>query len=123
MHSNLLELFFALLIGHAVCDYPLQGDFLARGKNRFSPLPGIPWYWCMGAHAAIHAGAVWALTGAWWLGALELIAHWWIDDWKCKANTTAVNPETLKLLFDRDQLNHITCKAMWVALLWVVARW
>jgi hypothetical protein len=22
-----------LLAGHAVCDYPLQGDFLARGKN------------------------------------------------------------------------------------------
>lgn len=33
-----------LLAGHALCDYPLQGDFLAKAKNRAAPLPGVPWY-------------------------------------------------------------------------------
>ena len=29
-----LAMFAALVAGHALCDYPLQGDFLAKGKNR-----------------------------------------------------------------------------------------
>jgi hypothetical protein len=28
-----------LFAGHALCDYPLQGDFLARGKNHCNPIP------------------------------------------------------------------------------------
>jgi hypothetical protein len=33
-----------LLVDHALADYPLQGDFLARAKNHTAPIPGISWY-------------------------------------------------------------------------------
>jgi len=46
-----------LLALHCLCDFPLQGDFLARGKNRCVPLPGVPWQICLLAHAMIHVGA------------------------------------------------------------------
>lgn len=72
--AQVLTLFAALLIAHAVADYPLQGDFLAKAKNRFAPIPGVPWFQALGAHAAIHAGAVWILTGSPWLAAAELLA-------------------------------------------------
>ena len=29
-----LQMFFALAIGHALADFPLQGEFLAMCKNR-----------------------------------------------------------------------------------------
>ncbi len=98
---------FALLIGHALADYPLQGDFLSKGKNRFSPLPGVPWYWCMGAHCLIHAGFVWLITGSPLLGLLELIVHFYLDDSKCSGNSS----------FDADQIFHIVCKLEYVGLL------
>lgn len=34
----------ALVAGHALADYPLQGDFLARAKNRTAPIAGFPWW-------------------------------------------------------------------------------
>lgn len=59
-----LLLFLGMVVAHAVCDYPLQGDFLARAKNPTAPIPGVPWWWAMGAHAAIHAGGVFVVTGS-----------------------------------------------------------
>lgn len=101
---NLFQLFGALLCAHALCDYPLQGDFLSRAKNRTSPLPGVPWWQALGAHALIHAGAVGLLTGVWWLGALEGLSHFAIDDAKCRH----------KLDFNQDQGLHVACKVLWV---------
>lgn len=135
MPTNPILLFFALLIGHALCDYPLQGDFLARGKNRFNPLPGVPWYWCLGAHAAIHAGAVWMVTGWWQLGAWEFVLHCLIDDFKCSAQNDVQGASAAKYLtmygiakeqhaatlFNVDQTLHVVCKFAWV-LIWVVAN-
>lgn len=107
MNTYLAKAFVCLLIGHAAADYPLQGNFLSKGKNRHHPQPGVPWYWCMGAHAALHAGMVWALTGKWWLGALEFFFHAAIDDTKCAGD----------LSFDVDQMLHVVCKLTWIALL------
>ena len=101
--SSALQLFAALLIGHVIADYPLQGDFLARAKNRFDPIPGVPWYQALGAHVLIQGGAVWLITGIWWLGALELICHALIDDTKCRGGMS----------FNADQTLHILCKAIW----------
>lgn len=101
-----LELFGALVVAHAVCDYPLQGDFLAKAKNRTAPIPGVPWWQALGAHAVMHGGAVWLLTGFWWLGLSEAVAHALIDDAKCRG----------RLSFNADQGLHIACKAVWVAL-------
>lgn len=109
---NIGEAFFALMIGHALADYPLQGDFLARAKNRANPIPGVPWYQALGAHALIHGGFVWAITGIWWLGAFEVLFHSWIDDCKCSG----------RLTFNQDQFLHLLCKAAWTAIAWSIVR-
>lgn len=100
-----LVMLLALVAAHAVCDYPLQGDFLAKAKNRMAPIPGVPWWQALGAHAAIHGGAVGLITGVWWLGLLEFAAHFIIDDLKCRG----------RLSFNGDQAAHLLCKAAWVA--------
>lgn len=101
-----LTLFGALIAAHALCDYPLQGGFLARAKNRTVPIPGVPWYQALGAHAAIHGGAVALLTGVPLLGLAEAVLHAFIDDLKC----------TGKIGFNTDQALHVLCKAAWVGI-------
>jgi hypothetical protein len=66
-----------MLIGHAVADYPLQGDWLARAKNRTLALVAgeTIWWHALAAHAAIHAGAVRLATGSWWLAGAEFVAQ------------------------------------------------
>jgi hypothetical protein len=98
------QLFGALMVAHVVCDYPLQGDFLAKAKNRAVPIPGFPWWQGLGAHALMHAGAVAWLTGVWWLGAAEFVAHAVTDDAKCMG----------RLSLNQDQLIHAICKGAWV---------
>ena len=95
--------FFMMMVWHAMADYPLQGDFLAKAKNRTAPIPGVPWYQALGAHAAIHAGGVGVITGSVWLGLAEFVAHFLIDDAKCKGN----------IGFNTDQALHVICKAAW----------
>jgi hypothetical protein len=105
-----IEMGLALIAAHALADYPLQGDFLSKAKNRSAPIPGVPWWQAMSAHAAIHGGAVGLITGYWWLGVAEAAVHFWIDDLKCRG----------KLSFNQDQFFHIAFKALWlfVALNW-----
>lgn len=38
--ADLATIFALMLAGHALADYPLQGDFLAKAKNRANPIPG-----------------------------------------------------------------------------------
>lgn len=96
-------LLFALLGAHALADYPLQGDFLSKAKNRTSPIPGVPWYQALGAHALIHGFFVAALTGFWWLGIAEMVVHAVTDDAKCSG----------RISFNTDQAIHIACKLLW----------
>jgi len=98
-----------LLAAHALCDYPLQGDFLAKAKNRSAPIPGVPWQQAMAAHAMIHAGVVALITGIWWLAVAEFTIHWLTDDAKCRG----------RLTFNQDQAVHVICKLAW----WGVACW
>lgn len=100
-------MFFWLLVGHALCDYPLQGDFLARGKNHRNPIPGIPAYICLMAHALIHAGAVTLITHNIWLGLIEFVLHCFIDFGKCN-NWYG---------FTEDQALHVACKCLYIAAL------
>ena len=109
-----MELLFKLLIGHALADYPLQGDATAKGKNRHNPPHGIPpgqklvavWWHYMTAHALIHAGAVWIVTGSMWFALAEFVLHWCIDFAKCENWT---NPHA-------DQALHVACKVAYVLL-------
>ncbi len=99
-----------LMIGaHALADYPLQGDFLARAKNRKSPIDGVPWYQALAAHAAIHALFVGVITGSIYLAAAEFVAHCVIDDFKCQG----------RISFNSDQALHIICKVVWVLIFFV----
>lgn len=103
---------FALLVfAHAVADYPLQGDFLARAKNRTAAIPGFPWWQALGAHSIIHAGFVGIITGNIWLSCAEAIAHFITDDLKCRG----------KIDLNTDQAIHIVCKAIWAAIAWSMA--
>lgn len=102
-------MFFLMLVWHAIADYPLQGDFLARAKSRAAAIPGVPWFQALVAHALIHAGGVWLITGSAWLGLAELLAHALIDDAKCMG----------RLSFNQDQLLHVACKAGWA----LIAMW
>ncbi len=98
----------ALLGGHFIADYPLQGDFLSKAKNRTAPIPGIPWWQALGAHSFIHGAIVALLTGIWWLGFAEAVVHWFTDDAKCRG----------KLTFNQDQAIHLVCKMAWFVI-WV----
>lgn len=102
--NELAMLAVLLIAGHAIADYPLQGDFLAKAKSRVSPIPGFPWWQALGAHAAIHGGFVAAITGLWWLFIPEAVIHFVTDDAKCRG----------KINLNQDQAIHLACKAAWV---------
>lgn len=112
-----LVLLFAFTIGHAFADFPLQGDFLSRGKNRNAPPPPLAdgkacpanlWIYLMSAHCLIHAGFVWFISGYAILALAEFILHWAIDVAKCEGRTS----------FATDQWLHIATKAAYVGILW-----
>lgn len=100
---NALALFAALVFLHALADYPLQGDFLAKAKNRTAPIPGIPFWHALWAHSIIHGGFVGIATGSLWLGLAETLIHAATDDAKCRG----------KISYNTDQAIHIGCKAVW----------
>ena len=101
------NLLFALLVAHALCDYPLQGDFLARAKNHKDALGKDLWKLCLPAHAAIHGGAVLILTGSVGLAIMDSLAHGWTDYRKSNGDLT----------FAEDQAAHV----IWRVVLWGVA--
>lgn len=95
-----------LFIGHFVGDFALQSDSMESGKKPSSS-PGLLWVYWMSAHAAVHAAAVTLATGSTLLGTCEFVAHWIIDLLKSR---DAIG-------FHLDQLLHLLCKAIWLALL------
>lgn len=112
-----LVLLFAFTIGHAIADFPLQGDFLSRGKNRNSPPPPLAdgktspanlWIYLMSAHALIHAGFVWLVSGYVVLALAEFVLHWIIDVAKCEGHTS----------FATDQWLHVVTKVVYIAVIW-----
>lgn len=107
-------LLFALVIGHAVADFPLQGAFLAQGKNRHlnqTVFPGEEpkgiWVYCLTAHSLIQAGGVWIVTGSFVIALIEFVVHWLLDFAKCENWTN----------FHVDQFAHILCKIAYVLIL------
>lgn len=110
-----MTLLLLLLFAHALADFPLQGDYLAKFKaprlpvpppNRYTE-PNPLWPWHMGAHCMIHAGFVLILTHSVWLALAEFFAHGAIDLLKCRGQLT----------FGQDQALHIACKIVWVVVL------
>lgn len=116
--GSALVLFFAFCIGHALADFPLQGPFLAQGKNRHLPPPVLAdgatppkrmWLYCLTAHALIQAGMVWIITGSVLVGFIELVVHWITD---------LLRTEN-KFSFECDQFIHILTKVVFVVLIWM----
>jgi len=90
----MLEIFFQLLIGHALADFALQTPNVALGKNRQAgPPPGYDeavhgkrqpiWVMVMAAHCLVHAGAVLIITGSTTLALVQFASHYLIDFLKC----------------------------------------
>jgi len=104
-------LFFWLLVGHGLMDYPLQGDFLARAKNHRAPIPGVPWMHGLFWHALLHGGAVAFVTQSVAFGLSETVAHMVIDYLKCDGRFGG-RPERA---FHIDQALHVACKVLWGA--------
>jgi len=103
---------FWLLCGHALADFSLQTDAMARGKNRHNPITPpanqkvVPcWQYWMTAHALIHAGMVGLVLQSPVIGFVYGVTHWLTDYAKCEGWT---NPHT-------DQAIHVLVLALAVA--------
>jgi hypothetical protein len=101
-----LTILFWLVVGHSLADYPLQGDFLANGKNRNTPLGKIFWPHALFAHSMVHAGFVALFTGSIVLGVAEAIVHAVTDFLKCDN----------RIGLRTDQAIHFACKVLWSAI-------
>lgn len=101
-----LTLLFLLVFGHALADYPLQGEFLSQAKNRNTPVGRVFWKHALPAHAAIHGGFVLLLTGSLWLALAETAIHGGTDWLKCEG----------RISLNVDQSVHLACKVAWAAI-------
>jgi hypothetical protein len=103
-----VEMLAWLLIGHAVADFGLQTEWMARAKQPGFTFGGeVVWPGVLACHAAIHAGAVKLATGSWLLAGLEFVAHGAIDYVRGRG----------RLSFNADQAAHVACKAAWLLLI------
>lgn len=102
-----IEIFAWLLIGHAIADYPMQTEWVARAKQPGFTFDGEAiWPSVLACHAGIHAGAVKLVTGSWLLAGLEFVAHAGIDYSRGRG----------LLSYNGDQAAHVGCKVAWAAL-------
>jgi len=108
-YAYLLLLLFA---GHALCDYPLQGDFLSKAKNHKSPIPGVPFWQALTAHSLIHMGMVLLITNSIELAIAEFIVHWVTDYSKCGG----------LISYNQDQFIHYFSKVLWISILYTAVR-
>jgi hypothetical protein len=111
MNQALMGL-LALFFGHAIADFGLQNDFVARGKNPTivtfrDSLGEHAWVWIMLAHCLIHSGFVLFITHSVTLTVAEIVLHFIIDYNKCVG----------RYGFSTDQLFHYTCKVCYWLLL------
>lgn len=113
-----LQMFLKLLMGHALADFALQPDTMAKGKNRHNqttPPPGqkyVPcWPYWLAAHALIHGGVVWLITNSPVFACFETLFHFLADGLKCEGVT---NPH-------EDQALHVTTKVIYSVALFAVS--
>ena len=101
------ELLFVLIFAHALADYPLQGAFLSEAKNRNTAIGKVFWPHALFAHAMIHGGFVFLITGSLAMALAEVVIHAATDWLKCES----------KISLNVDQAIHIACKVAYAALL------
>ncbi len=104
-----IQLLFALLIGHTFIDFN-QYEFIAiykSHKKKFEHIPETIWGWNLTGHTLPHAGVVWLITGNFALALIEFVLHTAIDYGKNDG----------RFGFHTDQILHILCKLVYVALI------
>lgn len=102
-----LALFAAFTVMHALADFPLQGDYIAKQKTRNHADSLSVWIVALTAHCVIHAGGVWLVSGSLAYGMAEFIVHGLIDMGKGSEKFGIVT----------DQLLHLASKAAYAVLL------
>lgn len=110
----MIDKLFQLLVGHALGDFALQSDWMAKNKNRNVSPSYVPtgqtftptWFYVLSAHALIHGGLVYLITGNLVFGLVETVLHWTIDFFKCE---NIIGPHT-------DQITHIWWKIIYAGL-------
>ena len=111
--TEIFTLLFLLIAGHALADFVLQNDVMAKGKSRHHEIhkdrgKHFPvWQYWLGAHTLIHGAVVLLITDSLLLALLETLLHTIIDFLKCER----------KLSFHQDQLLHLLCKIGYCAIL------
>lgn len=114
-----MAIFFQLLLGHVMGDYVFQRSIMATSKSRHAEIyktagPRFPpWYYWLGAHALVHGGAVYLVTGSLALGLIETALHGVIDFAKCE----------YWIGVHTDQALHIICKLVYVYFILNQASW
>ena len=104
---NPFTMFSLFIAGHALIDFPLQGDTTAVNKNRHAKTElqkHVPFIYWLASHAIIHGAAVGLITGNVFLGIAEAVAHGVIDYGKCEKWFS----------IHVDQFLHILCKVLWL---------
>ena len=104
--SHILIIFFTLMVLHALGDFALQSEAMAKGKNRHiktTPPPGQKykpcWYWWLSAHALIEGGLIYLIFGNVVIGLVEVIVHFSLDFIKCDNVTTPNQDQAFHILF------------------------
>ena len=92
---------------HALADFPLQGDYIAKQKMRRQADGLNVWIVALSAHSVIQAGGVWLVSGSLFFGFVELILHGLIDVAKGEGKFGLIP----------DQLLHLACKVVYAVLL------
>mgnify|MGYP001616556929 CR=1 FL=1 len=97
----MLQIFFSLLIAHAITDVFLQSERMEIRKTRKAG--GEHWLYWMFAHSLLNGLGVWGATGIVSLGVIETIAHFLIDLGKSEGRYNV----------HVDQLLHLISKIGW----------
>jgi hypothetical protein len=102
---SVLPLLAYMLAAHALCDYPLQGDWLSKAKNpKLDLVPGERiWPMALAGHALIQAAAVQLITGSWSLFVVAFIVPVGLDDSNCRG----------RFGYNVDQYLHVLCKVIY----------
>lgn len=112
---NWLEIFITLLFLHALADFALQSDVMAKGKNRHNDAKQLfhwvhvldrdpkdfkkCWFYWLSAHALIQGGLIFLIFGNIWIALIEIFTHFLIDFTKCENKLTPHQDQLLHFFF------------------------
>jgi len=113
----MFDLFLKLIFAHAIADFLLQPDKMAKYKSSHTPPsknlipkgedPQSFWIHFLLAHAMINGAAIYALTSIAWMAFVEIFVHAYIDYQKCES----------KISIHQDQLLHLLSKIIYILIL------